>query len=85
MDAKKTENINGQVAENLTNGIVAEAKIEEDARRAKALMDDFIAWQNKVQLFIKETGNPPQDSMNFLRNVILTYGAKKLESKIITL
>lgn len=62
-----------------------EARMEQDARTAKSLMDEFAAWNSKAQAFIQSTGNQPQEPSMFLKNVILAFGMKKLESKIITL
>lgn len=69
----------------LENEILSEGKLEADAQKAKQLLTEFSTWNAKAMAFIQETGNPPQDPLTFLRNVILTFGMKKLESKIITL
>lgn len=74
---KKTDN---QTAET----IVRERRLEDDARQAKDMLEEFAAWQMKAQAFIKASGEQPQDPVNFLRNVILSYAAKKLENKIVT-
>jgi hypothetical protein len=65
--------------------IINDGKLEEDALKAKKLLEEFTTWNARAMAFIQETGNPPQDPLNFLRNVVLAYGMKKLENKIIEL
>jgi hypothetical protein len=65
--------------------IINDGQLEDHALKAKKLLEEFTTWNARAMAFVQETGNPPQDPLNFLRNVVLTYGMKKLENKIITI
>jgi hypothetical protein len=65
--------------------IIKENELERDARNAKKLLDEFQSMMNRMQDFVKSTGAQPQDPIAFCKTVMLSYAAKKLESKIVTL
>lgn len=64
--------------------IVEEQQLEENARKAKALMEEYQNLMLRFQAFIKSTGHQPQDPVAFCGNVLCAYASKKLESKILT-
>jgi hypothetical protein len=65
--------------------IIKENELERDARNAKKLLDEYQAMMVRMQDFIKSIGAQPQEPTSFCKTVMLTWAAKKLESKIVTL
>jgi len=60
-----------------------EGEMERDARTARQMLEDYNAWSNKAQAFIKSCGAPPQEPLTFCRNVLIIYATEKLKSPII--
>lgn len=78
------KNPNNEINEiKIAAGITREGEMERDAKTAKQMLEDYAAWSNKAQAFIKNCGAPPQDPLTFCRNVLIIYATEKLKSPII--